>query len=772
MTTFSFDTIVGQTTAFDADADVLNIAYGADQLTILPAGDNLLLTVAGVGSATLAATTLGELTTTNVTLASGTLLVGDNTTSDALDTLDDAGIVDTSGADLIYGMGGGDTINASNGGADVIYGGTGETDATDGGDTITLGTGSQTVFANAGDDTVNLGVVAAGETTTINLGLGDDTIVDAAAAGNLVITGNRGADTIDVQSATGDVSIFGGNEVTDSVDGADVITGGTGSNTIYGNGGADTITLTANAAAGATTFVNAGVDNDTIDATNAGESVTLSGGWGDDTIGLSGNNYTTAVVYGGNGLTDANTTEGVDTITVAAGTATTSAAIYGNAGDDIINFTGDATSTTAVTINGGLGDDTLAVTGTTGDTIDVNLGAGNDTATLTTTAGNDAAFNVIGYSTDDTLTIDLNGATAAGVTLAVGSASTVIDGAAGDGAVILNGYTGDLDLTLGSDSKLVTNIVDGADAVTFVGSATGDDQFVSGDADDTFSFATNELEAADVVTGGEGTDTLTFTGTDTIFEGDYAGVTGVENVVLGDFATGFALGTDSDNAGFNNIDGSALTAANALTIIDGTGEAQLDITVTGGAGDDIIRGLQDADGNLTISGNDGDDTIEGGASADTIDGGAGNDVIETNSGKDVVTGGAGTDTFIFDTDASTDVTSDATVLATTAVITDFSAVDDTLQFTTQGTETYVDQATTQAAIEAAGASTLLEALEVATAADGSVNAIGTAFQFGGNTYAVADYSADTEFAVTDAVVEITGLVTLTGADFTYAVIPA
>jgi VCBS repeat-containing protein len=63
-------------------------------------------------------------------------------------------------------------------------------------------------------------------------------------------------------------------------------------------------------------------------------------------------------------------------------------------------------------------------------------------------------------------------------------------------------------------------------------------------------------------------------------------------------------------------------------------------TITGGIGNDNLKGTKDAD---TIFGGDGDDFLQGKAGADTLDGGRGNDTIHGDEGDDYITGGQGDD---------------------------------------------------------------------------------------------------------------------------------
>ena len=72
-------------------------------------------------------------------------------------------------------------------------------------------------------------------------------------------------------------------------------------------------------------------------------------------------------------------------------------------------------------------------------------------------------------------------------------------------------------------------------------------------------------------------------------------------------------------------------------------------TVTGTNGDDILNGgvgndtLYGLSGNDTLNGNDGNDILRGGDGNDILNGGNGNDTLWGNSGYDILNGGAGND---------------------------------------------------------------------------------------------------------------------------------
>lgn len=78
-------------------------------------------------------------------------------------------------------------------------------------------------------------------------------------------------------------------------------------------------------------------------------------------------------------------------------------------------------------------------------------------------------------------------------------------------------------------------------------------------------------------------------------------------------------------------------------------------TITGGAGSDVIRGGSGTD---SISGGTGNDLLMGDAGDDTIDGGAGDDHIMGGTGDDTLTGGSGADVFLFVENSGNDTITD------------------------------------------------------------------------------------------------------------------
>jgi Ca2+-binding RTX toxin-like protein len=188
------------------------------------------------------------------------------------------------------------------------------------------GGGTELVFGNEGNDTVQLD---GGGADTVFAGLGNDS-VSISGAGNSLFFLNEGADTIDASASLGDVIIVGGN---DSADAGDSIIGGTGTQIIFGNGGADSILGQA-----ACTLV--GGQGDDFAAANAASGL-FFGNEGNDTLGAGGPANT---IFGGLGndfiFTDTGTetlqgNEGNDTIQAGANIDT----ISGGTGNDLFVYT-------------------------------------------------------------------------------------------------------------------------------------------------------------------------------------------------------------------------------------------------------------------------------------------------------------------------------------------------------------------------------------------------------------------------------------------------
>ncbi len=560
------------------------------------------------------------------------------------------------GNDVIYGGAGNDYIQGQ-AGDDVVYGGDGN-DVIDDATGADQGTGKDTSYGGNGDD-------------TIWGGLDDDHIY--GDAGNDVLDGEEGNDAID--GGAGRDLIYGGSGNDTANGGADddeiwmgtgddVADGGTGKDWIHGQAGNDAL--------------NGGADDDMLFG-EEGDDV-LDGGDGSDL--LSGGNDRD-LIKGGAG----------DTVDGGAG---------GN-DFDVLDLTGKGpfyldNVTTDSNGNGINGTVVFVdVDGVpTGETFtfteieqvrgeEINRGPVANDDTATTDEDAPVTIDVLANDTDadgDTLTI-----TSATVPADQGTVEIV------DGKLVFTpaeNFSGEATITYtvddgngGTDTGTVAVTVDGvndgpdavdaADTTDFNTAVTVD--LLANDTDvdgDTLTVTAASVPAAQgtLVNNGDGTVTFTpaagFTGVATISytitDGNGGTDSAVHSVTVGEAPLD---GTVEGTAGDDVIDGGYLgdpdgdrvdnndailpgdTGNDDLiygfggndTILAGDGEDE----VYGGTGDDVILGQG---GNDTLYGDEGDDSITGGRDEDTIIGGIGNDTLDGKSGDDVIRGGNGDDVVI------------------------------------------------------------------------------------------------------------------------------
>lgn len=374
-----------------------------------------------------------------------TVTVLGNGGNDTITLGDSAGIADVITA-TVFGGAGNDSVREIGADANIsVDGGLGNDSFTllGGDDTVTAGAGNDSVRAGAGSKVITTGegsdtVISTGafEDINVNTGSGNDSITLNAGGGNTgegTVIAGVGQDTVSL-TLTDDaaVTIFGGTEGIDTTDGADAITllgtaaGNQSTATIFGNGGNDTITVSADALV----TVFGGQGNDTINNVSTGTNDVLNGNEGNDSINAGDGNNT---IDGGIGNDIIVATGGADSIT-------------GGAGDDNINA-GDG----ANVILAGDGDDTVVATdggdsitaGSGNDSIDagdgnntVLGGAGNDT--IDTGAGIDSLTGGEGADTfifDVSENTEIAGPTAS----AAGTENVVTDFDATEDSFVLNG---------------------------------------------------------------------------------------------------------------------------------------------------------------------------------------------------------------------------------------------------------------------------------------------------------------------------------------------
>jgi Ca2+-binding RTX toxin-like protein len=286
------------------------------------------------------------------------------------------------------------------------------------------------------------------------------------------------------------------------------------------------------------------------------------------------------------------------------------------------------------TLNGGLDADTLSFTDTTGGTISATLAnvSGFETFSVTTGGAGNYVFNL----TDAIVTA--NRATATG--------NFSVSRAAGDtGTLRVNGG----DLTAGTNLALTGStgadtLTGGAGNDTIVGGG-GADSLTGGAGSDRFTVGDNTLALGEVISGGDGTDRIDLTGTNSL-----AGVT-LSSIETLSFAANAAL----------NAQGAQINAQ-AYTLISADGTARLNIDAVGlqtinlaSLGTDSFTGATNTTLGATndvFIGSGGIDIVVGGDGNDTVSAGSGADTITGGTGADDITGGAGADVIIMAAGAS------------------------------------------------------------------------------------------------------------------------
>jgi Ca2+-binding RTX toxin-like protein len=616
---------------------------------------------------------------------------------------------DLTAADRIDGGTGGDTLKLD---GDYAGGVTFTATTMVNVEAITLAAGNSYKFT-LNDATNSSGVSIDGA----GLGAGNSLTVDGAAETSAALTASGGAGD-DVLTGGG------GKDKLDGGAGNDTLTGNTGDDTLLGGGDNDVLTP-----GGGNDSVDGGAGDDVIDlAGNLTAVDTITGGSGNDTVKLDGN-YAAGVTFAAGTLTEIEQIElkagnsykltladagnavslTVDGKTLSAanvltlnGAAETSAALsaLGGAGNDVL--TGGAGKDM---LSGNAGNDTL-----TGNNGDDTLGAGTGTDILSGGAGNDildlgagldAADKIDGGANADTLKLD--GDYAAGVTFTATTVTTVeaislaaghdyklkfadatnaagltvdatalgagnaasIDGSAETAsALTATGGAGN-DVLIGGTGADILSGGAGNDAMT---SGAGIDTMTGGAGDDAFTLAAN-LTAADKIDGGANYDTVKL-------QGNYAAAvtltaSTIVNVEQIDLAAGFSYNLALNDATATTtlkIDGSALAATQTVTI-NGAAETGAALTLTGGAGNDVLTGGAGSD---TLNGGSGNDTLTTGTGTDTVVAGDGNDTIAMAANftaTDSIDGGNGSDTVTLTGNYASGVVFGATTLTNVETIT-------------------------------------------------------------------------------------------------------
>ena len=551
---------------------------------------------------------------------------------------------------IVDGNGGNDTITTGSG-ADTVDGGTGD-------DTIQTNDGNDVVDGNDGNDRISTG---SGD-DVVDGGIGDDVI--APGVGTDTVDGGTGSNTLTYENVTtGGVTVntsgtsgsVAGTGVTDSftniaaISGTDLFSdtfyGDSSDNIFDGLGGTDLLDYSSEGDAVSVDLSNESASGTTIGNDTVVNMENIIGTIYDDTlIGNDSNNTIDALA--GNDLIDdgagndtVNADAGDDTVRGSAGNDV----LDGGSGTDLLDFSGETNrvdvwlyfldQATGVDI----GTDTLS------NFENISGGSGNDSLigsltdnVITGGAGND---NIFGLSGNNTLSGDAGADSIYG-----GDGVDVLSG--GDDNDYLSGSSGADTLSgdAGDDTLLGGNGADtllGGDGVDSLGGGNGADTLDGGDGNDTL----NGNGGTDLIDESDATTTiivsLSGSSAGSIVDGSETDVVyNVENV-----NTGSGDDTITVNDGSTNIINAA-TGTDVATAVNGSGTITVtrslsgtgpDVTVTdtgGGIGTDTYIDVEQ----VNVTGGATDDTfIVTDANDNIFDGGDGNDTIDYDANSDPIT---------------------------------------------------------------------------------------------------------------------------------------
>jgi Ca2+-binding RTX toxin-like protein/GH24 family phage-related lysozyme (muramidase) len=533
---------------------------------------------------------------------------------------------------LIFDTSQGDSVTAGTG-QDTIS-------AWGDGDTLVAGSGGTLIYANGSDDQVIGGpgndiLDALGANTTLTGGIGNE-IFDVNDPTDVVDPSGFGSDTIlssvsytlptlvDILTLTGSANLA----ATGNSDAANLITGNSGNDTLIAGSGSDTLVSGTGV-----DFLEGGFGGDTYVINNSADRISSILGFRDavqSSVSYVLQAPVTSLTLTGSSDLTATDGYGFATITGNAGNDT----LIGGSGADIL-----VAGSGIDTFEAGTGSNTFVVNNSadviegapenSNDEVEAScsyaLVSGVDTLVLTGSAnlagtGNDDSFNFIaGNSGNDTLT-----AGSGSDDLQAGSGIDTL--VAGSGADTLQGQSGDtyvLDAGFGNDEIQQA-------------SGTGTLQFGAG------------ITAADlqvgVTTGSDGNPALLIQDGNSQVTID-GGLNGAINAF--DFADGGQLNLTQLVSQAPAVS-TTVAGASGNIIFSNVSATSID----GGIGDDTIYGYGANDtliagsGNQQLFGENSSDLLVGSTGADSLFGGSGDDTLVAGSGNTVLNGGSGTNSFV------------------------------------------------------------------------------------------------------------------------------
>ena len=757
----SIGTVAGQTFTLTTGVDTMNGTSGNDSFVASNTTLTILDSIAGgagtdalvISDASATAFTLPVTTTTitgieTLTLSHAADAVTDNVVVD-VSTLADMQTVVVQNVGTAITNGGADglalTTKANVTAATVA--GVGTATITDSGTTTAL-TGVTTDKLATLTLNSNTGAIAVASdaltTLNINASAGVVTNTDSSTVDSRALTVNFNGGT------NGGVTDAGAKTVTVDVKAA---TTAAGTNTFAA---ATTANYIADAALTAGTLVVGAATAVNVTANAAITASTITAGVA-TALNLSGTAAMTLTQTLAANAVITNTSTGAVTLVndIAAGQR-----YVGGAAVDTVSFA----TTNTVASDLGAGDDIARFAGTAGTGGSVVGGDGNDTVLLTAalavslSAATTFQGNISGF---ERLSVDAIADSTAGTAATISLANldsinyvTLAGAAAETGGAATTTISG---FTSGGTFKQ-TALLGAARSVALTGAFTGGSDTFNLMAAGTDGYANvGALTLAGVETVAITLDDTDTTAVTAQFDLNVDAVAATTITIAGDAGITFA---NSSVGAVRTLDASGVTATGAAGIVTFAAQTALvDVTVTGGAGNDVLTG------------NSGNDTINGGAGNDTLGGGVGTDTINGGDGNDGITGGAGVDTFVYANGDS--------VLTGGAGTTGFDVITDYITGTDK-----IDNGGT--IVLAANADAVGEATITATGLVTSYNGVATAYDtlaekidqidlaIGGTaeraavfthdskTYLYISVGTDTTNDGTDTIIELTGVTAATG----------
>jgi Ca2+-binding RTX toxin-like protein len=506
--------------------------------------------------------------------------------------------------------------------------------------------------------------------------------LDIGTSENLVVNGNGGDDVITAGNGLASLIALtldggAGNDTITGGDGNDVLIGGDGNDVITGGRGNDVAFM----GAGDDTFIwNPGDGSDTVEGQAGHDTLQFNGANIAESITMSANGSRLRLTRDiGTVTMDVNGTEqvnvaalgGADTLTVNDLTGTSVSAVNIDLSSPAGSGTGDGQADTVI-VNGTKGNDIISVFGqgtsasvlglsaavnitgseAANDALVVRALGGDDGVTASTLPGDVIKLTVDGGTGND----NIQGSQGADMLIG-GDGNDFVDGNQGNDVVLLGAGDDVFQWDPGDGSDTVEGQA-GTDKMLFFGANINENFDISANGP-RVRFFRNIGNITMDLNGVEQVELRPLGGTDNIVVNDLTGtdLTHIELALRGpnggvdgqadSITINGTQGADNIAVG-GDVGGLQVTGlAATITIFDE--DPTLDsLTVDGLGGNDVINAQSLKAGTILL-------TLSGGAGDDVITGSAGDDVIIGGTGSDVALMGAGDDTFIWNPGDGSDI---------------------------------------------------------------------------------------------------------------------